>query len=309
MARLPNFVVIGAPKCGTTSLFYYLQRHPEVYLPVRKELHFFTFEEHSAQARGPGDDNVLANLCSTWPEYLSHYVDVGDEPAVGEVSPSYLASAAACPRIRERLGPVKILAILRDPVQKAFSQYLHLVHEGRETLSFVEALRAEEQRRDAEARRREEIRRRQRQEAEERRRREEAERAARAAAESEASVAAESEVFGAEDRVRVPLSRLCLARSGDKGDTCNVGVIARSEAIYGWMVRHLTSSFVKGRFEGIAHGEVERFELRNLLALNFLLHESLGGGGTLSLLLDAQGKTYAQYLLAAQVLVDRQLLD
>ena len=99
---------------------------------------------------------------------------------------------------------------------------------------------------------------------------------------------------------RVPLVRLCLARSGDKGDTANIGVIARSEAIYAWMLEHLTPAFVKRHFDDVCQGEVERFELPNLLAVNFLLHRSLGGGGTLSLLLDAQGKTYAQYLLAAR---------
>ncbi|MCK6460378.1 MAG: DUF1446 domain-containing protein [Planctomycetes bacterium] len=109
-------------------------------------------------------------------------------------------------------------------------------------------------------------------------------------------------------RQRVPLSRICLARSGDKGDTANIGVIGRSRAIYAWMLNKLTSEFVKIRFEEICKGEVERFEVPNLLALNFLLHESLGGGGTLSLLLDAQGKTYAQYLLAAEVEVDEALL-
>ena len=75
--------------------------------------------------------------------------------------------------------------------------------------------------------------------------------------------------------VTVPLSRLCLARSGDKGDTCNVGVIARSESIYIWMLEELTADFVKSRFEGIVHGEVERFKVPNLLGLNFLLHRSL----------------------------------
>jgi len=111
------------------------------------------------------------------------------------------------------------------------------------------------------------------------------------------------------DTVTVPLSRLCLARSGDKGDTCNVGVIARSPAVYAWMLAELTPAFVKARFEGVCRGAVERFEVPNLLALNFLLHESLGGGGTLSLLIDAQGKTYSQYLLAADVTVDRALLE
>jgi hypothetical protein len=114
---------------------------------------------------------------------------------------------------------------------------------------------------------------------------------------------------GGGDTVTVPLSRLCLARSGDKGDTSNVGVLARSEAIYSWMVEHITPAFVKERFAGICKGDVERHEVPNLLACNFLLHESLGGGGTLSLILDPQGKTYAQYLLAAQVEVETALLD
>ena len=107
----------------------------------------------------------------------------------------------------------------------------------------------------------------------------------------------------------VPLERLCLARSGDKGDTCNIGLLARSPAIYGWIKDAITPAFVKARFQEVCHGEVERFEVPNLLAMNFLLHQSLGGGGTLSLLLDAQGKTYAQYLLAAEVEVDEALLN
>jgi hypothetical protein len=114
---------------------------------------------------------------------------------------------------------------------------------------------------------------------------------------------------GGGSTVKVPLGRLCLARSGDKGDTSNVGVLARSEAIYGWMLEHLTAAFVKERFAGICKGDVERHEVPNLLACNFLLHESLGGGGTMSIILDAQGKTYAQYLLAAPVEVDAGLLD
>jgi hypothetical protein len=109
--------------------------------------------------------------------------------------------------------------------------------------------------------------------------------------------------------VRVALARLCLARSGDKGDTANIGVIARSEAIYQWMIKYLTPAFLKRYFDDVCEGEVERFELPNLLAVNFLLHRSLGGGGTLSLLLDAQGKTYAQFLLAATVEVPESLLE
>ena len=107
-------------------------------------------------------------------------------------------------------------------------------------------------------------------------------------------------------RTVVHLEELCLARSGDKGDTCNIGVIARCPEVYAWMRRSLTADFVKRRFEDVC---VERHEVPNLLAMNFLLHESLGGGGTLSLLLDAQGKTYAQYLLAAEVSVDTGLVE
>ena len=114
---------------------------------------------------------------------------------------------------------------------------------------------------------------------------------------------------GGGQTVKVPLSRLCLARSGDKGDTCNVGLLARSAAIYGWMVDTITPAFVKDRFAGICKGDVDRHEVPNLLACNFLLHESLGGGGTMSLLLDAQGKTYAQYLLATEVEIEAGLLD
>ncbi len=108
--------------------------------------------------------------------------------------------------------------------------------------------------------------------------------------------------------VTVPLARLCLARSGDKGDTANVGVIARSPEVYGFLRERLTPAVVKARFGEVCRGAVERHEVPNLLALNFLLHESLGGGGTLSLLLDAQGKTYAQFLLATPVEVDEGLL-
>lgn len=94
---------------------------------------------------------------------------------------------------------------------------------------------------------------------------------------------------------------LCYARSGDKGDAVNVGVIARDPAHYDWLRETLTAERVKTHFGPRVNGDVERFELPNLAALNFLLHESLGGGGTVSLKLDAQGKTYAAHLLRMEV--------
>jgi len=101
--------------------------------------------------------------------------------------------------------------------------------------------------------------------------------------------------------VKVQLVRLAHARSGDKGDTANVGVIALREDIYPILVREVTSERVKNHFKGICKGDVERFELPNLGALNFLLHESLGGGGTLSLMTDAQGKTFSTALLRMEI--------
>jgi hypothetical protein len=101
--------------------------------------------------------------------------------------------------------------------------------------------------------------------------------------------------------MRIQLTKLAHARSGDKGDTANVGLIALREDFYPLLVREVTAERVKAHFTGICKGEVERFELPNLSALNFLLHESLGGGGTLSLMTDAQGKTFSTALLRMEI--------
>jgi hypothetical protein len=93
--------------------------------------------------------------------------------------------------------------------------------------------------------------------------------------------------------VRVPLWRVAFARSGDKGDTANVGLIAFTKSLYPVLEELVTADKVKQHFKGICRGSVDRYELPNLCALNFLLHESLGGGGTVSLMLDAQGKTFS----------------
>ena len=103
---------------------------------------------------------------------------------------------------------------------------------------------------------------------------------------------------------RVQLLRIAHARSGDKGDTANVGLIALRPEFYPILEKEVTAERVKKHFEGICLGEVERFELPNLGALNFLLHESLDGGGTLSLKADAQGKTNSAALLRMEIDVD-----
>ena len=103
----------------------------------------------------------------------------------------------------------------------------------------------------------------------------------------------------------VQLLRIAHARSGDKGDTANVGLIARDPRYYPLLVREVTAQRVAKHFEGICFGEVQRYELPNLGALNFLLHQSLDGGGTLSLKADAQGKTYSAALLRMEIEVAR----
>lgn len=97
--------------------------------------------------------------------------------------------------------------------------------------------------------------------------------------------------------MKVRLVDIAHARSGDKGDTANVGVIALRPEWYPLLERELTRERVAQHFAGIITGDVERFELPNLSALNFLLHGALGGGGTLSLKTDAQGKVYSTALL------------
>lgn len=101
--------------------------------------------------------------------------------------------------------------------------------------------------------------------------------------------------------MKIPLVKLAHARSGDKGDTANVGLIALKDDYYPLLVREVTAENVKAHFGPIVKGDVERFELPNLGALNFLLHESLGGGGTLSLMTDAQGKTFSTALLRMEI--------
>jgi len=106
--------------------------------------------------------------------------------------------------------------------------------------------------------------------------------------------------------MKVPLSKLAYARSGDKGDGSNVGVVAYSREGYDLLMRVLTPERVKQHFHEICRGEVERFEAPNLLALNFILHDSLGGGGSESLKTDAQGKTHGLGMLQMNIDVPDQ---
>jgi len=108
---------------------------------------------------------------------------------------------------------------------------------------------------------------------------------------------------------KIQLVHRAHARSGDKGDTANVGVIAYDEAHFDLLREQLTTEAVKAHFGPLVKGEVERFELPNLGALNFLLHGALGGGGTMSLMNDAQGKVFSTALLRIEVEVPADVAE
>lgn len=142
---LPNFLVVGAAKCGTTSVHHYLRQHPEIFVPERKELHYFAYPEMERNSRGPGDAKILPLACGTREAYEACFASAATT-AVGEVCPSYFYYLEAARRIQAELDSARIIVLLRCPVQKAFSQYMHLVRANRETMAFPEALLAEPER-------------------------------------------------------------------------------------------------------------------------------------------------------------------
>ena len=108
--------------------------------------------------------------------------------------------------------------------------------------------------------------------------------------------------------MKVRLAEIAHARSGDKGDASNVGLIANSAELFDVIRREVTAARVAEHFRQIVRGEVDRYEVPNLRALNFILHDSLGGGGTESLKTDAQGKTHGQGLLQMEIEVPSELV-
>jgi hypothetical protein len=139
---MPNFFIVGAQKAGTTSLYHYLNQHPQVYMSPRKEPHFF--EGMQSEFRRPGRRNAPV---SDLAEYQTLFEGVSDERAIGEASASYLYSPRAPGLIKSCVPDAKIIAILRNPAYRAYSNFLHCVQVGREPLgSFTEALQAEESR-------------------------------------------------------------------------------------------------------------------------------------------------------------------
>tara|TARA_B100001109_G_scaffold190025_1_gene156654 strand:- start:1489 stop:2388 length:900 start_codon:yes stop_codon:yes gene_type:complete len=144
--KKPNFIIAGFPKCGTTSLHHYLNEHPEIFMPEQKELHFFTFKILSKLKNGPKDDIVKQMQINSSEKYLSYFQNVKNEIAIGDASPSYINYPSEFSKIKEYLNDPKVIIILRDPINRAYSNYLHLKREHRETMSFKDALGVEEER-------------------------------------------------------------------------------------------------------------------------------------------------------------------
>ena len=157
---LPNFFIVGAPKAGTTSLYYYLDQHPDVYMSPVKEPHYFAEEiridnisprwQDWAQQedallqlylRGPMKEKQFGGIVTNWTDYLKLFKNVNGEKAVGEASVCYLWSKTAADNIASAVPGAKIIMMLRDPIDRAFSQYKQAVVRGLIGTSFREQLR------------------------------------------------------------------------------------------------------------------------------------------------------------------------
>jgi hypothetical protein len=157
MSRVPNFFIIGAPKAGSTSLYHYLDQHPEIFMSAIKEPHFFAAEireEHcDPELRrrmayenrglrdflsGPMREKRFGGIVTDWEDYVRLFANAINESALGEASVCYMWSPTAPGRIAERIPNAKILVMLRDPADRAFSQYLHGLGNGAIRWSFRE---------------------------------------------------------------------------------------------------------------------------------------------------------------------------
>ena len=147
---MPNFLVIGAAKSGTTSLYAYLNQHPQIYMSPVKETNFFAIEGKTLNYNYTDSkviDNYLAQCKTDLKSYQDLFQEVMDEKAIGEVSPMYLYDPKAPERIQNYIPDVKLIAIIRNPVERAYSSFLHTIRYKLEPFTnFTQAIQAEESR-------------------------------------------------------------------------------------------------------------------------------------------------------------------
>ena len=147
-AKKPNFLIIGAAKSGTTTVWHHLVRHPQIYMSPRKHTRFFAFDVEDPGFRGPGiATEVKPYAIVDAGAYHALFDGATNESAIGEASHSYLYQPKAARRIKEYAPDMKLIAMLRNPVGRAYSHYMQMRRDGREPLTnFIQALEAEEAR-------------------------------------------------------------------------------------------------------------------------------------------------------------------
>ena len=141
---LPNFLLIGAAKSGTTAIYAYIKQHPEIFMSTPKELRFFSYPGSYPEGL---DEKYIHKGVTTLDEYIAHFDGVKGEKAIGEASPMYIYTPGTAERIKETIPGVKLLAILRNPVDRAYSAYMHAIREWNEpSETFKAALEKEPER-------------------------------------------------------------------------------------------------------------------------------------------------------------------
>ena len=143
---VPNMFIAGSAKAGTSSLYHYLSQHPDVYMSAIKEPHYLCSHHFPSKFSGPGDEGFSGNIVRTRDAYMELFRNTGGAKIVGDASVYYLYYPDTAERIKAWNPDAKVIIILRNPVDRAFSAYSHTVRDGRESLSFEAALLAENER-------------------------------------------------------------------------------------------------------------------------------------------------------------------
>lgn len=144
-SNLPNFLIAGVARCGTTSLYYYLKQHPDIGFPDTKEPKYFSSQHIDFPQKGIGDRTVDEKMVTNFDDYQKLFQNLGEYDFVGEASSDYFYySKYTIPKIKNTLGDVPIIISIRNPVERSYSAYNNLIRDGRENLSFSDAIGKEQ---------------------------------------------------------------------------------------------------------------------------------------------------------------------
>lgn len=145
---MPNFLIIGAAKSGTSSLHFYMAQHPEIYMTPEKQTYFFAYEDSQPEFYGPGDQEEMSgHLVTRLEDYQAQFAGVTTEKAIGEACSVYLYDSKSPSAIKRHIPEAKLIIILRDPAERAYSSFMQHIREGYEPVTdFEEALKLENER-------------------------------------------------------------------------------------------------------------------------------------------------------------------